>query len=295
MYTAKVITRQGKKFVVQDAEQNLRQCHVRSQVQDAVCGDVVICESKSQGLDIITTIEPRFNQLTRIDSFKREKTLAANIDHMLIVIAAKPEFSTLLIDKYLACARLNKCRVSLVINKAELISQHDIDINSLANMYNALVDHFIIVSAKLGYGVATLKSVLVDETHILVGQSGVGKSSLINRLLDTDELRVASLSESIEQGKHTTTSAQTYTIAQAGRIIDSPGVRSFTPIFNSAEKVMSGFIEFQEFAGQCKFANCMHINEPECAVKNAVTQGLIFKSRYESYKQLLSETEDLLT
>ncbi len=293
MYKARIIARQGKNFIVQDTEHKLHQCHVRSQAQEAVCGDRVVCESKSRGQDIITSIEPRANQLTRIDNFKREKTLAANIDHMLIVVAAIPEFSTLLIDKYLACASLNKCAVSLIVNKAELLNKQQININSLAATYSHLVDHFIVTSAKLGYGISALRKVLVEETNILVGQSGVGKSSLINRLLDTSTIKIGALSESIQQGRHTTTNAYAHPINSARqaeiKIIDSPGVRNFTPTFARLDQVALGFKEFDEFIGSCKFANCQHLNEPDCAIKNAVVANEIAASRYASYSMICQE------
>ena len=293
MYKARIIARQGKKFIVQDAEHKLHQCHVRSQAQEAVCGDRVVCEAKSRGQDIITAIEPRTNQLTRIDNFKREKTLAANIDQMLIVVAALPEFSTLLIDKYLACARLNNCAVTLIVNKAELLHEQQININTLAATYTPVVDHFIVASAKLGYGIHALRKVLIEDTNILVGQSGVGKSSLINRLLDSSTIKIGALSESIQQGRHTTTNAYAHPInspSQAEiKIIDSPGVRSFSPTFARMDQVALGFKEFDEYIGSCKFANCQHLNEPDCAIKTAAAAHKIAASRYASYTTICEE------
>jgi ribosome biogenesis GTPase len=289
MYLATVIARQGKAYIVEDDQHEQHQCHVRSQAQDAVCGDHVLCESQHQSQDVIESIQPRVNQLTRIDNFQRTKTLAANIDHMVIVIAALPTYSNLLIDKYLACAELTDCRASLVVNKAEYLNQQCIDIDQLENMYAPLVENFIITSAHLGYGVSQLKRILRAQTSILVGQSGVGKSSLINRLFGNTDIKVGSLSENIQQGKHTTTNAFAYPLDRDSKIIDSPGVRSFTPVMTDNHHAARGFKEFQEFIGKCKFADCQHLNEPGCAVKCAVESGDITALRYASYQSICAE------
>ncbi len=221
MYLAHVIARQGKTFIVEDEHGEQHACHARSKSVDAVCGDNVECETKDQSKDVIEKICARRNQITRIDNFKREKTIAANIDHMIIVVAAAPTFSTSLIDKYLACAQLNHCKATLVVNKAEMLNDNSINIIELEKTYHALFQNFIITSAKLGYGIQTLRLALADETSILVGQSGVEKSSLINHLLNNNNIKVGKLSENIQQGKHTTTNAFTHNIHHNGRLIDS--------------------------------------------------------------------------
>ena len=173
------------------------------------------------------------------------------------------------------------------------MNEQQVNINALADTYKNLVDHFVITSAKLGYGVTALRKVLTDETNILVGQSGVGKSSLINRLLNTSSIKTGSLSESIQQGRHTTTNAYAHPMSSAGetdtKIIDSPGVRSFTPTIARIDQVALGFREFSEFIGSCKFANCRHLNEPDCAIKKAVAENKIAASRYQSYSTICNE------
>tara|TARA_R110002049_G_scaffold13509_2_gene58537 strand:- start:168924 stop:169805 length:882 start_codon:yes stop_codon:yes gene_type:complete len=283
MYLAHVIARQGKTFIVEDEHGEQHACHARSKSVDAVCGDNVECETKSQSKDVIEKICARKNQITRIDNFRREKTIAANIDHIIIVVAATPAFSTLLIDKYLACAELNHCKATLVINKAEMLNDYHVDITPLETTYKDLVDNFIIASAKLGYGIQTLRLALTNETSILVGQSGVGKSSLINRLLNNNNIRVGELSENIQQGKHTTTNAFAHNINNSGRLIDSPGVRTFMPVFKDVKQVMLGYSEFLPHIGRCKFSDCQHIKEPGCAIKAAVDNNTIHPQRYQSY------------
>lgn len=290
MYLAHVIARQGKTFIVEDAYGEQHICHARSNSIDAVCGDNVECESKDQSKDVIKKILSRKNQITRIDNFNREKTIAANIDHMIIVIAAAPAFSTSLIDKYLACAQLNHCKATLVINKAEMLNNNHINISKLENTYKNLVENFIITSAKLGYGIQALRLALSNETSILVGQSGVGKSSIINRLLNNNNIRVGELSENIQQGKHTTTNAYTHSINNQGRLIDSPGVRTFMPVFQDINQIMLGYSEFLPHLGNCKFSDCQHINEPQCAIKTAVDKNIIQSERYQSY---IENTQEL--
>ena len=292
MYLAHVIARQGKTFIVEDEHGEQYACHARSKSVDAVCGDNVECETKNQSKDVIEKICERKNQITRIDNFKREKTIAANVDHIIIVVAAAPAFSTLLIDKYLACAQLNNCKATLVINKAEMLNDNNVDISELENTYKDLVENFIIVSAKLGYGIQTLRLALSNETSILVGQSGVGKSSLINRLLNNNNIRVGELSENIQQGKHTTTNAFAHNVNNSGRLIDSPGVRTFMPIFKDVKQVMLGYREFLPHLGSCKFSNCQHINEPQCAIKTAVEKNIIQSERYQSYLENIEEVKN---
>jgi len=134
MYLAQVIARQGKTFIVENEQGKQLNCHVRTNALDAVCGDRVQCAANTADKHVIEKILERKNQITRIDNFKREKTLAANIDHIIIVVAATPTFTTTLIDKYLACAQLNHCKATIVINKAELINSNDVEVNALENI-----------------------------------------------------------------------------------------------------------------------------------------------------------------
>lgn len=291
-YQAQVISRQGKSYIVEDDEGAIHKCHVRSQAMEAVCGDQVECLAQSQSLDVIQLIQPRTNQITRIDNFKREKTLAANIHHLLVVIAAQPAYSTLTIDKYLACASLIKCEVSLIINKAELLSAAKINIKELEKTYQPLTKNFIVASAKVGYGMMNIRNAIDNTNSILVGQSGVGKSSIINRLLNNTQIKVATLSSNIQQGKHTTSNAQAHNINMHGKIIDSPGVRTFMPTFKDIQAVMLGFSEFLPHLSECKFNNCQHIDEPDCAIKACVENKEIQPGRYNNYLSICEELKN---
>ena len=296
MYLAHVIARQGNTYLVEDNEHKTQyHCHVRTNAIDAVCGDLVECEAASTSKHVIERVCPRKNQITRRDNFKREKTLAANIDHIIVVMAATPTYATPLIDKYLASALINRCKTTLVINKAELLNSNNLNISELEDTYQDLVDNFIVTSARLGYGIQTLRKVIANEVSILVGQSGVGKSSLINRLLNSNTIKVGELSENIQQGKHTTTNAYAHNINQHGKIIDSPGVRTFIPVFETIQDVMHGYKEFIPHINQCKFSDCHHISEPQCKIKQEVELGNIALSRYESYVENFHEVKNYST
>ena len=289
MYRAQVIARQGKTYIVEDECRQQHHCHVRSNAIEAVCGDHVECTDNSQSQHVIENICERKNKITRIDNFKREKTLAANIDHIIIVVAATPTFTTSLIDKYLACAELNQCKASIVINKAELLNSTSVDIGKLESIYKDLTENLVVTSAKLGYGIEQLRKFLTKETSIFVGQSGVGKSSLINRILNNNNIKIGALSENIQQGKHTTTNAYAYNVSNNGKIIDSPGVRTFVPVFKNSQQVMHGFKEFLPYLGHCKFTDCQHIKEPHCAIRKAIDEGIIQEQRYNSYIENVSD------
>ena len=292
MYDALVIARQGKQYIVEDQSGQQHQCHARNKAIEAVCGDIVSCNSQEQSLDVIESIQSRKNQITRLDNFKREKILAANVDHVLIVVAAVPEFSELFIDKYLACTELIGCKASLIINKCELLADNKVDISQLQSIYENICANVLVTSAKLGYGITQLRKTIHSEHSVLVGQSGVGKSSLVNRLLNSNQIKVADLSEQIQQGTHTTSHAWAHSIGTTGKIIDSPGVRSFTPIFKDSHTVMQGFKDFLPFINKCKFTDCLHIDEPDCAIKQAVDNGNIHRNRYSNYLAICAELEN---
>ena len=293
MYEARIIARQGKTYIVEDQSHQQHQCHARSQTMEAVCGDYVYCLQKNNSQDVIEEILQRHNQITRVDNFKRKKTLAANIDHIFIVISPSPEFSLVLIDKYLACAQVNRCKASIIVNKSELIYEYNVNLNQLESIYKNVVEYFIVTSARLGYGISTVRKALNNDTSILVGQSGVGKSSIINRLLNKNDIKVMPVSGQTKQGRHTTSNAYAYPVNGGGKIIDSPGVRNFMPAFSSTEELIAGFAEFEAFTAKCKFNDCLHINEPGCAIIHAVNQNIIQSSRYQSYLKMSDELTDL--
>lgn len=257
---------------------------VRGRHLKVACGDRALYESSSvTGELIVTGIEPRTNTLSRVVARRPGgETVAANIDQLVAVAAPRPAPDWYLMDRYVCAADLLACRCVLAWNKSD-IAHPPPD----ATEYRQLGYQFIEVSARTGEGVSTLLSLLGARTSVLVGQSGVGKSSLINRLIPGATAAVGELAGSESLGRHTTTAALMYCVGAGGRLIDTPGVREFVPVV-SADQVDHGFAEFRRESVSCRFSDCRHIHEPDCAIKAALEAGRISARRYASYCRLHS-------
>jgi len=216
------------------------------------------------------------------------KAVAANIDQMLIVIACQPEPQPNLIDRYLVAAELMNIRPVMVLNKADLITDQSKDqFDVLLNRYASLGYRIekIISSRHQASELAGLPNLVNQRTSIVVGQSGVGKSSLINTLLPNAELDVGDLSHATGEGTHTTTKAKLFHLPCGGQLIDSPGIRDFSLWHIDILQLQQGFVEIAERLGTCKFRNCTHEGEPGCAILVAVSNGEITRERFNSYKR----------
>ena len=281
-YTGKVITRYGQRQLVEAKNGEIFQCVSRQNIGFSVAGDEVLFQKTKQNEAIVTAIYPRKTELQR-----KDKLIAANIDQLWLVVAMEPHYEFDLIDRYLIMAEISKLPIGIVIINIELSkneSQHIADFEHYRNLgYDV---HFL--SVKNGVNIDTFKEKLVDKSHIFLGQSGVGKSSLINALIPDLDLRVNEISIKSKLGKHTTTNTTIYHIPSGGDLIDSPGVREFQLDNLSEEEIVRGFREFKALSDQCHFRNCKHINEPDCAVKLALDNGEINNNRYESYLNILA-------
>ena len=281
-YTGKVKTRYGQRQLVEAKNGEIFQCVSRQNIGFSVAGDEVLFQKTKQDEAIVTAIYPRKTELQR-----KDKLIAANIDQLWLVVAMEPHYEFDLIDRYLIMAENSKLPIGIVINKIELSkneSQHSADFEHYRNLgYDV---HFL--SVKNGVNIDTFKEKLVDKSHIFLGQSGVGKSSLINALIPDLDLRVNEISIKSKLGKHTTTNTTIYHIPSGGDLIDSPGVREFQLDNLSEEEIVRGFREFKALSDHCHFRNCKHINEPNCAVKLALDNGEINNNRYESYLNILA-------
>ncbi|HEY5655761.1 MAG TPA: ribosome small subunit-dependent GTPase A [Woeseiaceae bacterium] len=255
-----------------------------------VCGDRVISRPIDNEPELlITDILPRSNELTRPDSRGRPEVLAANLSCLAIVVSAKPEPDWFITDRYLCAAELIGAHAAVIFNKIDIEPPNEQSRRVLGE-YRDLGYAVFECSAKQELQLEPISDFLAAHTAILVGQSGVGKSSMINRLLGEARLKTASISDSSGEGKHTTVNSAMLFLPSGGKVIDSPGVRDFAPAIEQPESVVHGFREISLAGQHCRFANCRHLQEPGCAVKDAVDDGQISDRRYRSFRRLLTLT-----
>ncbi|QLC73564.1 small ribosomal subunit biogenesis GTPase RsgA [Pseudomonas sp. LPB0260] len=275
----------------QDGEQRgqVFRCHLRANLPTLVTGDRVVWRAGNQGIGVIVAQLPRDSELCRPDSRGQLKPVAANVDLIVIVFAPLPEPHANLIDRYLVAAEHAGIRPLLLLNKADLIdTQNGPALEALLAVYRQLGYPLLEVSAHQGDGMEKLKQQLDDHVSVFVGQSGVGKSSLVNSLLPGVDTRVGALSELTGKGTHTTTTARLFHFPGGGELVDSPGIREFGLVHVSRDDVEAGFIEFHELLGHCRFRDCKHDREPGCALLKALEDGRIHPQRMASYRHILA-------
>ena len=281
-YQGIVITRYGQRQLVEDENGIVFQSVSRQNIGFSVAGDKVLFQKTKHDDAIVTAIYPRDNELKRQD-----KLIAANIDQLWLVVAIEPHYEFELIDRYLIMAENSNLPIGIIVNKIELSSNKSKTENDFLNYQSLGYDvHFL--SVKKQINLDFFKEQLVNKSHIFLGQSGVGKSSLINSLIPDLQLRVKEISSKSKLGKHTTTNTTIYHIPSGGDLIDSPGVREFQLDSLTELEIKSGFKEFRALSDACRFRDCRHINEPNCAVKESLDQGKINPNRYQSYLNILA-------
>ena len=256
-----------------------------------VCGDRVEADPIPGETDwLITAVRERRNELTRPNLRGKVEVLAANIDRLLVMAAPAPEPEWAIVDRYLCAAELIDASAAVVFNKSDLAVGDAVD--KVLDDYARIGYATLRCSARNGSNIDAVAELMSDGVSIIVGQSGVGKSSLINGLLEDDRQRVAAISERSGEGRHTTVNSAMLQLPGGGAVIDSPGVRDYAPALQPDEVVV-GYREIAASAQDCRFANCRHLREPGCAVKGAVDDGTISKRRYDSYRHLLALTTKL--
>jgi len=287
----RVVAAFGRHVLVEDHRGERYPCILSGRRLRPVCGDRVTWRRPHDDSDgLVTGIEPRDTELARPSRKGQREVLAANMTQVVVVSAPKPPPDAFLVDRYLAAAELMGARAVLAYNKTDL--DPDGAALDLAE-FSAIGYPVVRISAREGAGLEALRQQLAGQTSILVGHSGVGKSSIINALLPDAEIRTAGLSESTGEGRHTTTASVLHRLADGGELIDSPGVRDFAPPPVSNRDVAAAFREIAALAGACRFSNCLHMKEPGCAVKQAVDSGKVSARRYESYRRLVRLMENL--
>ena len=272
-------------------------CHLRANLEHLVTGDRVIWQAalkREEGRDaigVVTALQPRETLLVRPDPYGKLKPVAANIDCILLVIAPFPEPSALLVDRYLVACELTGIRPVILLNKADLITPEAAPaLDAMLAEYTAIGYEVRKISASTGQ-LEDLKALIGTQTVVFVGQSGVGKSSIINVLLPEAAQKVSSISDASKLGQHTTTTARLFHLPDGGDLIDSPGIREFGLWHVTEADLLTGYIEFAPFLGTCRFRNCAHREEPGCALKLAAETGGIAPARLQRFQVLRQNLE----
>ena len=284
----------GGQGVVLLSDGERKRCKFRRTVGRPYCGDRVLVARADDASLVVEAILPRKNYFVRADERQRQHIIAANLDQVLIVVATRPLPSRDLMERYLLAVHSLGIEPVIVFNKTDLklaTGETAAGATVLAHMpdYEALGYTVIHTSCKSEPGIDNLLAILKDRTSIFVGQSGVGKSSLINKLIPDLHIQTGVLSSSTGKGKHTTTSTMLYQLPDGGSLIDSPGVWEYGIWKLESHELTGGFVEFESWLGKRHFNDCVHSSEPNCAIKQAVNDGHIREWRYRSYLRLLEQ------
>lgn len=280
-----VVAAYGKRFQVELTDDKKRiSCVTRGKKTDLACGDVVTVQLTDKHEGVVESTLPRKTLLYRSNAFK-SKMLAANVTQIIIVLATQPSFYEALLNRCLIAAEAANIKALIVLNKCDL-ADNDEAKRKLA-LYTALGYQVLPLSAK--EDISSLKPYLQGHASILVGQSGMGKSTIINALLPNESIRTQEVSLVLDSGKHTTTAAHLYHLDAHSQLIDSPGLQEFGLHHLSTDELEHAFIEFRPFLGKCRFNNCRHLQEPDCAITAAMAANKITPERLAIYKMLRTE------
>ena len=271
----------------------LRLKGVRS-TNPVVVGDIVRCQSDQNGEWVIYDIVPRRNYIIRRASnlSKESHIIAANIDRAMIVVTLiEPVTALEFVDRFLITCEAYKVPATILLAKIDLLAESPEAIAEFHNIYESAGYEVIDISATEGIGIERVKSMLDGNVTLISGNSGVGKSTLVGRIDPSLDIRTGEISESFHKGKHTTTFSTMYPLTGGGSIIDTPGVKGFGLIDIEDAELCRYFPDMMRYAPECRYYNCTHVHEPDCAVVRAVEKGEIAYSRYESYLKILDEDE----
>ncbi|KHN53852.1 small ribosomal subunit biogenesis GTPase RsgA [Pectobacterium fontis] len=297
-----IISRFGMHADVEATDSVVHRCNIRRTISSLVTGDRVVWRPGHESLagisGIVEAVHPRQSVLTRPDYYDGIKPIAANIDQIVIVSAILPELSLNIIDRYLVACETLEIEPLIVLNKIDLLDDQSRQfVDKSMDIYRALNYRVLMVSSHTQQGIPELEQALTDRISIFAGQSGVGKSSLLNALLALGEERILvnEVSDNSGLGQHTTTASRLYHFPHGGDVIDSPGVREFGLWHLEPEQVTRGFIELREYIGSCKFRDCKHENDPGCAINAALERGDIATERFDNYHRILESMAQVKT
>jgi len=297
--TARVISHHGRQLFAETENFEKIKCKIRQNLGDIACGDYILVQQaldatgqtkSGEPQNVVVAVKERKNLLVKTGFAGAIKPVAANIGQLVIVTSLKPKPNPYLIDRYLIAAENLPAKALIIINKIDLIdAESKRTVEDLTVLYKNIGYDVVSTSIKQNIGLDVLSEALSNTTSILVGLSGVGKSSIVKAILPKEEIKIGETSETTGEGKHTTTVSALYHLKDNGIIIDSPGVRDFTPINKSINEITCGFKDVRQFNGGCKFSNCSHQNEPGCAMKQAVADGRLNEQRFNNYLRLIEE------
>lgn len=295
-----VVTRFGKVADVEDEQGQIYRCDIRRTLKSIVTGDKVLWRKAQNPAEkgIIEALHPRQNELARPDFYDGVKVIAANIDQVLILSALEPELSFNMIDRYLIACGQSQLKPIILLNKVELMPpENKAEIEERFAYYRKLGYETCFISCETGENIDQLHALLKHQTSILVGQSGVGKSSLLQQLKPqtNEEVQVGAISATSKLGQHTTTASRLYHLKQGGDLIDSPGVREFGLWHLSKDEILNGFIEFLDYLSDCQFRDCNHLTDKNCGILKAVASKHIADWRYDNFVRILKNSDEMST
>lgn len=299
-----VVKNTGSWYVVRTEDGEFTDCKVKGNFRlkdikstnPVAVGDYVDIKLNNEGTAFITEIHDRKNYIIRRASnlSKQSHIIGANLDQSFLVVTVNyPETSTVFIDRFLATAEAYRVPVKLIFNKIDLYGEDELQyLDGLINLYDSIGYESYKVSAATGEGIDVLRDSLAGKVTLFSGNSGVGKSTLLNALLPEANVRTGEISEVHNKGMHTTTFSEMFPTGNGGYIIDTPGIKGFGTLDMGAEEVGHFFPEIFRFSADCKYGNCTHRNEPGCAVKKALEEHYISESRYNSYLSIIEDKDE---
>lgn len=283
-----IIAHFGATAEVEDENGKLVHCHIRKNLEPVATGDHILWQKEHDDEGVIVACEPRKSLLAHPGKHGKSRPVAANIDR-IIIVNAPATFSEHLLDRYLIAAENLKIAPLILLNKIDLLNPAETTAVKLNLAVYEKIGYPVLYSSVLTkHGLSTLETFLKDKSAVLVGASGVGKSSIINHFTHDQPIAMGETSAK-GLGKHTTTATRLYHLVQGGQLIDSPGVREFNLWDATREEILNGFIEFKNYLGHCKFRDCQHLKEPGCALKLAAEKNEISKHRLESFQNMVAK------